>query len=103
MHFIGFLTFEENKSNQSLKTVNLPSYALIDWRLVAVIRTLISEYSPEAEFMDVLYNFDEVSRHNIESSQTLGFCMDFLNYRKGGMIFYQVFLLFALKGTVTEQ
>jgi hypothetical protein len=23
MHFIGFLTFEENKSNQSLKTVNL--------------------------------------------------------------------------------
>jgi hypothetical protein len=37
--------------------------------------------------------FREVSGHNLESSQTCGFCMDFLNHREGGMVFYQVFLL----------
>ncbi len=29
------------------------------------------------------YNFLEVSEHNLERSQTRGFCMDFLNYREG--------------------
>ncbi len=28
--------------------------------------------------------------------------MDFLNHRKGGMVFYQVFLLSPLQCTVTE-
>ncbi len=39
------------------------------------------------------YNFIEVSRHNLESSWTWGF----LNHRKGGMVFYQVFLLSHLQ------
>ncbi len=39
------------------------------------------------------YNFVEVSGHNLESSQTWGFCMDFLNHRQGGTVFNKVFLL----------
>ncbi len=46
--------------------------------------------------------FVEVSGHNLESSQTWGFCMDFLNNREGDMGFYQVFLLSPLQCTVTE-
>ncbi len=30
-----------------------------------------------------MYNFVEVSGHNLESSQTWGFCMDFLNHMEG--------------------
>ncbi len=48
-----------------------------------------------------IYNFVEVSRHNLESSQTWGFCMNFLNHREG-MVFYQVFLLSPLQCTATE-
>jgi hypothetical protein len=48
------------------------------------------------------YTFDEVSEQNFESSQTLGYCTDFLNHREGGMVFYQVFLLSPLQWTVTE-
>jgi hypothetical protein len=44
----------------------------------------------------------EVSGHNLESFQTLSFCMDFLNHMEGGMVFYQVFLLSPLQCTVTE-
>ncbi len=33
-----------------------------------------------------MYNFVEVSGHNLESSQTWGFCMDFLNHSKGGYV-----------------
>jgi hypothetical protein len=47
------------------------------------------------------YNSVEVSWHNLESSQTWCFFMDFLNCRKGGMVFYQVFLLSPLQCTVT--
>ncbi len=43
-----------------------------------------------------MYNFVEVSGHNLESSWTLAFCMNFLNNREGGMVFYQVFLLTEL-------
>ncbi len=32
-------------------------------------------------------NFIEVCGHNLESSQTLGFCIGFLNHREGGMVF----------------
>jgi hypothetical protein len=46
--------------------------------------------------------FVEVSGHNLESSQTRGFCMDFLNHREGGMFFYKVFLLSPLQCTVNE-
>ncbi len=42
----------------------------------------------------LMCNHVEVSEHNLESSQTLGFCMDFLNHREGGLAFYQVFLLY---------
>ncbi len=35
----------------------------------------------------------EVSGHNLESSQILGFCIDFLNHRGGSMIFFKVYLL----------
>ncbi len=57
---------------------------------------------PETKFMNVQYNFVEVSGHNLESSQTYGFCMDFLNHREGVMVFYQVFLLSPLQCTVTK-
>jgi hypothetical protein len=40
--------------------------------------------------------FHEVSGHIPEIYQTQGLCMDFLNHRKGGMLFYQVELLFPL-------
>jgi hypothetical protein len=40
----------------------------------------------EADF--IMYNVVEVSGHNLESSQTRGSCMDFLNHRKGGMVFF---------------
>ncbi len=33
------------------------------------------------------YSFIEVSGHNLESSQTWGFCIDFLNQREGGVWF----------------
>jgi hypothetical protein len=46
--------------------------------------------------------FVEISRHNLESSQTSGFRMDFLNLREGGMDNYQVFLHSSLQCTVTE-
>ncbi len=36
-------------------------------------RPLNFYYYTEVEFMDVLYNFVEVSGHNLESSQTLRF------------------------------
>ncbi len=40
--------------------------------------------SPEAEFMN---NFIKVYAHNLESYQTWGFCMDFLNHGEGRMVF----------------
>jgi len=43
------------------------------------------------------YHHVEVSGHNLESSPTLGFCMDFLNHWEGDMVFYQVFLLSSLQ------
>jgi hypothetical protein len=43
-----------------------------------------------------------LSGHNLESSQTWGFCMDFLNHGQGGIVFYQVFLLSPVQCTVTE-
>ncbi len=42
------------------------------------------------------YNFFDVSGHNLESSQTWGFRMDFLNHRVGGV----VFLLSHLHSTI---
>ncbi len=48
------------------------------------------------------YSFVEVSGHNLESSQTLGFFIHFLNHREGGMDFYQVFLLSSVQCIVTE-
>jgi hypothetical protein len=43
-------------------------------------------------------NIFEVFRHNNESSQTCGFCKDFLNHLgEGGVVFYQVFLLSPLQ------
>ncbi len=60
----------------------------------------LSVSSPEVKFMNV--QFREVSGHNLESSQTWGFCMDFLNHREEGMVFYQVFLLSPLQCKVTE-
>ncbi len=50
---------------------------------------------PDAEFMNE--QFHEVSGHNLESSQTWGFCMDFLNHWERGVVFYQVFLLSPLQ------
>ncbi len=38
-----------------------------------------------------MYSFVEVSGHHFESSQTWGFCMDFLNHREGSMIFHPFF------------
>jgi hypothetical protein len=36
------------------------------------------------------YYFVEVSGHNLESSQTWGFCTDILNHREVGMVFYHI-------------
>ncbi len=44
------------------------------------------------------YNFVEVSWHTLESSQTGGFCMDFLNQREEGMFsMFSCFLLYSVK------
>ncbi len=56
--------------------------------------------NPEAKLMT--YNFLGVSGHNLESSETWGFCMDFLNQKVGGIVFYQVFFFSPLECTVTE-
>jgi hypothetical protein len=52
---------------------------------------------PKAEFINVQFG-----GHNLESFQTGGFCVDFLNHREKGMVFYQVFLLSPLQCTVTQ-
>jgi hypothetical protein len=42
--------------------------------------------NPEAEFINVRCTVSlRFSGHNLESSQTRGFCMDFLKQREGGM------------------
>ncbi len=46
---------------------------------------------PSLQFTAVL----KLSGHNL--AQAWGFCMDFLNHRKGGMVFYQVFLLYSVQ------
>ena len=58
----------------------------------------LNHWRPEAEFMSIHFNnLIEVSGHNLESSQTWGFCMDFLNHREGGMVFCQGFPPFSFK------
>jgi hypothetical protein len=42
------------------------------------------------------YNFVEVSGCNLESSQTWGYCLDFLNHREGGVVFFIRFSSFLL-------
>jgi hypothetical protein len=51
----------------------------------------------EAKLMNIQFLWG-VSGHNLESPQTLGFCMDSLTHREGGVVFYQVsfFLLYSL-------
>ncbi len=34
-----------------------------------------------------IHNFFQVYGHNFESSQTSGFCMDFLSHREGAVVF----------------
>jgi hypothetical protein len=55
----------------------------------------IFSHPPEAKFMNLQF---EVSGHYLESSNTRGLCMGFLN--KGGVVFCQVFLLSPLLCTV---
>jgi hypothetical protein len=68
------------------------------WILQYMVRYLVMSSSTDKKWRGPpkrnswMYNFVEVSGHNLESSQTWGFCMDFLNHRVGGMVFYQVFL-----------
>ncbi len=61
-------------------------------------RFFSSLYKPtphtEAEIMNV--QSVEVSGHNLESSQTWGFCMDFLNHMEGGIVFFISFSFFLL-------
>ncbi len=73
----------------------LYEYALLLWILLFV-HTVLKPNS-------WTYNFVEVSGHNLESSQTWSFCMNFLHHREGGMVFYQVFLLSPLQCTVTSR
>jgi hypothetical protein len=47
-----------------------------------------------------MYNFVEVSGHNLKSFQISGFDMDFLNQRERGMVFCKAFLLSPLQCTV---
>ncbi len=48
------------------------------------------------------YNFVEFSWHNLESSQTWGFRMDFLNRREEGTVFYKVFFFSPLQFTIRK-
>ncbi len=36
------------------------------------------------------YNFIGVSGYSLERSQSWGFCMDFLNHREGGIVFFYI-------------
>ncbi len=62
--------------------------------------TSVPSLSKEAELMND--NFIEVSSHNLGSSQTRGFCMDFVNHREEVSVSYHVFFLSPLQCTVTE-
>jgi hypothetical protein len=62
------------------------------WRLVNDVNT--------AKVKTPSYNFVEVSGHNLDSTQTWGFCGDFLNRKEGGMVYYQFFLLSPLHCTL---
>ncbi len=54
--------------------------------------------SPDQKPYSWTYNFVKLSWHNLESSHTSGFCMDFLNHMEEGVFF----LLSPLQCTVTE-
>ncbi len=56
----------------------------------------------QKEYWSRIHEFVEVSGQNLESSQSWGFCVDFLIYREEGMVFYEVFLLSPLQCTVTK-
>jgi hypothetical protein len=70
---------------------------------VQIVKHCVSELAPCINWPLVqkpnswTYNHVEVSEHNLESYQTLGFCMDFLKHREGAMVFYQVFHLTPLQ------
>ncbi len=62
-----------------------------------VVRLASKRPTKKAELMKV--HFVEVFGHNLESSQTRGFCVDFLNQREGGMVFirFSYFLLYSVQ------
>ncbi len=64
------------------------SLAIITYCTIGLVVTLFSRFLLKPNSWT--YYFTEVSRHNLESSQTWGFWMDFLNHRKGGMVFSKV-------------
>ncbi len=73
-------------------------FVIVDSVHTTVVKLHLRYYcivSTEAKFF-------EVSGHNLESSQTWSFCMDFLNQREEGMGFYQVFLLSPLQCAAAE-
>ncbi len=49
--------------------------------------------------VDMFRSRVEVSGHNLESSQTWGFCIDFLNHSERWKVLYQVFLHSPLQST----
>jgi hypothetical protein len=78
------------------------SVCLVDDVSVGSVRRGDCRRSGEQRYGDIAENdtvvFSRVnSGHNLEISQTWGFCMNFLNHREGGMVFYQVFLLSPLQ------
>ena len=60
-----------------------------------VYRSRIHERTISLRFLEWSQTSSRFFGHNLESSQTWGFCMDFLYHREGGMVFTSVFPPFS--------
>ncbi len=60
----------------------------------------ITLYTTEAEFMNGQFCWGLWAY--LESYQNRGFCIDFLNHREGGMVFYQALLFSPLQCPIAE-
>ncbi len=91
----------ESEMNSFLYTPLLRPHRVLFWFLQKPCKNIEDQWAvfwtssnwtlrPKAEFMNGQIG------HNLGSSKTWGFCMDFFNHREGGMVFYNFFLLSTL-------
>jgi hypothetical protein len=75
---------------------------LFEFRYIPVVHKLLFTYTVcwDRKPNSWTYNFIEVSVHNLESFQTSGFCMEFLNNREG--VWFSISFFSFLLHTVTE-